>query len=91
MHRIQIQLTDAQERALREMARLRGQSISALIREGVDRLIAPVDAARAAALERMERALGAGNSGLSDVSRNHDKYLAEAYAQVGRIGEDEDD
>jgi post-segregation antitoxin (ccd killing protein) len=41
MHRIQVQLTVEQERQLREMARLRDVSISALIREGVEQILAP--------------------------------------------------
>ena len=41
MHRIQVQLTVEQERQLREMARLRDVSISALIREGIDGMLAP--------------------------------------------------
>jgi Arc/MetJ-type ribon-helix-helix transcriptional regulator len=44
MHRIQVQLTETQERQLREMARLREVSISALIREGVEHVLAPGEA-----------------------------------------------
>jgi hypothetical protein len=82
MHRIQVQLTPKQERALRQLSRLRGQSISALIREGVDLLTAPGDGAGegpdpALALIGLLGATG----GPSDVAENHDDYLAEIYAE----------
>jgi len=83
MHRIQVQLTNSQEKALREMARLRGSSISALIRAGIDRILEPDAGDRAAALERARRAIGAFDSGLSDVSERHDVYLAEAFRGEG--------
>ncbi len=77
MHRIQVQLTAAQEAQLRDMARLRDVSISALIREGIDQLLAPSnedwETIKAAALA----GVGKFNSGLGDVSENHDAYLAD--------------
>ena len=79
MHRIQVQLTPEQERVLREMARLRGASISALIREGIDQFIEPeqrkLDERKKRALELIGM-LGPG--GPTDVSTNHDKYFADA-------------
>jgi Arc/MetJ-type ribon-helix-helix transcriptional regulator len=81
MHRIQVQLTDEQEQALRDLAALREASVSALIREGVDLLLAS-----SLHLEQRKKALemiGAYyDSGLTDVSVNHDKYLADIYAQI---------
>jgi len=79
MRRIQVQLTARQEHALREMPRLRGSSISALIRDGIDRILEPNTAERAAAIERARRVIGAFDSGRTDVSERHDAYLAEAY------------
>jgi hypothetical protein len=87
MHRLQVQLTAAQERALREMARLRGCSISALIREGVDHLLEPSLLSRAEAIERASAVIGSFSSGLSDVSTRHDHYLAEAYAGLKEDGD----
>jgi hypothetical protein len=83
MHRIQVQLTAAQEKALREMARLRGESISALIREGIDHLIEPHKREHEAKVKRALEALDAIKGlrdphGATDVSVNHDKYLADA-------------
>jgi hypothetical protein len=79
MHRIQVQITEAQERALREMARLRGESISALIREGVDRLIEPLTDKREAARKRALALIGLVGPGQpSDLAERHDDYLADA-------------
>jgi len=76
MHRIQVQLTESQERALRQIARLRGLSISALIREGVDQVTAPKQRRNEQARERALRLIGAF-SDKPDVARRHDEYLAE--------------
>lgn len=85
MHRIQVQLTDAQERALREMARLRGESISALIREGVERLIEPERSSREAARARGLKLIGIMGPGHPpDLSERHDAYLADAIDRSKR-------
>ena len=76
MHRIQVQLTPEQERMLRELAAVRGSSISALIREGVDALLAPTADEQQRRRERMLKAVGLFGSGLHDVSARHDDYLA---------------
>lgn len=81
VHRIQVQLTESQERQVREMAGLRNVSISALIREGVDALVAPLnedwERRKAAALA----VIGSARSGRSDTAERHDDYLAEALHQ----------
>jgi Arc/MetJ-type ribon-helix-helix transcriptional regulator len=79
MHRIQIQLTDEQERMLRDMARLRRASISALVREGVEQLIAPERERREERRQRMLAFIGSMGSdeGATDVSERHDDYLAD--------------
>ena len=79
MHRILVQLTARQEKALRELARLRGLSISALIRDGIDHVLEPSARERAAALERARKVIGSFESGLTDVSKRHDAYLVDAY------------
>lgn len=81
MHRIQIQLTEEQERMLRELAALRGSSISALVREGVEALIAPDLAERSHRKERVLSLMGAFRSGLGDVSKRHDDYFADDIAE----------
>lgn len=78
MHRIQVQLTAAQERRLKELAKLRGSSISALIREGVDRLLAPDLQASDEKWARAAQAIGILQDSATDVAKEHDRYLAEA-------------
>jgi hypothetical protein len=79
MHRIQVQLTKGQERALRKLAAARGSSISALIREGVDGVIS--ERGRRLEVDRALAAIGKFRSGLSDVSERHDEYLTEDIAE----------
>lgn len=79
MHRIQVQLTVRQEKALREMARLRGSSISAPIRDGINHILEPSARERAVELERARKVIGAFDSGFADVGERHDAYLADAY------------
>ncbi len=61
------------------MARLRGSSMSSLIRDGIDRMLEPSGWERTAALERARMVIGAFDSGRTDVSEHHDGYLAAAY------------
>ena len=68
---------------LREIAQLRGSSISALIRDGIDRILEPNARERASDLERARKVIGAFNSGMSDVGVRHDAYLADAYRSDG--------
>lgn len=77
MIRTQIQLTEEQAKALREIATQRGVSMAELIRESVERTIEESERK-----EKWRRALGVMGryrSGLNDVSSDHDKYLAEDY------------
>jgi hypothetical protein len=80
MVRTQIQLTEAQARTLKSLAATQGTSVADLVRQAVEQLIqtaGPVDV-----VERRRRAIAAAgrfNSGLADVSEEHDRYLLEAY------------
>jgi hypothetical protein len=79
MIRTQVQLTAEQAESLRRVAARRGISVSALVREGVERVLGDDQPDR-----RMERALAAVGrfaSGKRDVSREHDRDLAEAYEE----------
>jgi hypothetical protein len=71
-------------KALRQASAETGKSIAELIRQGIDQYLAGRnDVSRE---ERIERAIRVGrrfSSGLTEVSANHDKYLAEAFAQTG--------
>jgi Arc/MetJ-type ribon-helix-helix transcriptional regulator len=87
MHRIQISLTANQERMLRDLARLRGESISALVREGVDRLLEPERARREGRKEQAHALIGFAGpdaAGKTDVAARHDDYLAEWALQTLR-------
>lgn len=83
MIRTQIQLTSAQLTVLRQLSNATGRSVADLIRASVDQFLA----ARSQAItkdERIARAIeiaGMFSSGCSDVSAEHDRYLAEAAGQ----------
>jgi hypothetical protein len=82
MIRTQVQLTEEQAEALRQLAARQGVSMAELFRRGVDRLLA---AEQAVSLqERRERArqvVGRFASGKRDVSLQHDAHLAEAFGE----------
>jgi hypothetical protein len=81
MIRMQVQLTERQVAALKDRSRRTGASLAALVREAVD---SSLD--RESDRGRWERALGAVGafeSGVSDVSEHHDREFADAIA--GRL------
>jgi len=73
MKRMQIQLTEAQVRALGERASATHQPVAAVIREAVDALIATDK--RHMRHERALAAIGGFHSGLGDLAERHDDYL----------------
>jgi hypothetical protein len=90
MKRMMVQLTEEQVKALKDLAEARKTSISKLVRESVATYI--VTAPKEATMEeKRRRALAAIKyieehpeefhdiEGKTDVSVNHDKYLAEIY------------
>lgn len=77
MERTQISLTAGQARELRRLARARGTSMAALIREAVDRTYGRTD--EAARWRRALEAVGGFRSDRSDVSERHDDALAAAF------------
>ena len=79
MIRTQVQLTEEQAQALRNLASARQVSVAELIRQSVDALIQ--SSGEVDAEERRRRAIAAAgrfHSGASDISAKHDEYLAEA-------------
>ena len=75
MVRTQVQLTEEQAIALKQLAARRGVSLAELVRNAMDRLLADADRR-----ERRTRALsllGRYEDSRSDVARQHDRYLAE--------------
>ncbi len=90
MVRIMIQLTEEQKKALEELAKARKTSVAKLVRESVAQYVATApkeqtrEEKRQRALEFI-RKIESGEiqshdiEGKTDVSVNHDKYLAEIY------------
>jgi hypothetical protein len=80
MIRTQIQLTEAQAKAVKKAAMEEGTSVAEVIRRAVERMAG--ERPKMSPQERARRAIeiaGKFRSGKKDVSRKHDKYLAEAY------------
>lgn len=78
MIRTQIQLTEQQARELKAQAAEQGISLAELIRRRVsERGRVTVDAK--ARKQRLLDLAGRYRSGLSDVSNQHDRHLAEAF------------
>lgn len=78
MMRMQIQLTEDQASALRRMSSATGRSMASLIREAVDQMA--FRGVEDLAWKRALGAVGCAASGRSDLSAEHDRHLAEAYA-----------
>ncbi|MGH9464434.1 MAG: ribbon-helix-helix protein, CopG family [Thermoanaerobaculia bacterium] len=77
--RTQIQLTDEQARALRELAAAEGRSMADLIRESVEAILRRRRRPDRAELERRAlEVVGRFDSGLPDIAERHDDYFAEA-------------
>lgn len=73
MVRFTLRLTQQQMDAAKALARERGISVSALVRESLDRFFIA---------ERAIAAAGCFHSGTGDLSERHDDYLDEAYSAV---------
>lgn len=84
MIRTQIQLTEEQSQILKSLSVEKGTSVAELIRQCVDNYIRSIN--RPTLDERREKALaviGIASSKVSDLSINHDQYLADAYGEFG--------
>ena len=80
MVRMQIQFTDEQIAELRNQARKRGVSISAVVREAVAHELRRRES-HADAWARALSVIGSGRGGPPhDVGENHDEHVADAYA-----------
>lgn len=80
MIRTQVQVTEHQLAALRQLSAESGRSISDLVREGVETVIgARRGVNRAERVGRALRAAGRFSSGTKDGSAQHDRHLAEAF------------
>ncbi len=82
MVRTQIQLSEVQFKALKGLATSQNISMAELVRQAVDVLLRSTNEIDRE--ERKRRAIAAAgryHSGLTDLSSNHDRYLAESYAE----------
>ena len=85
MIRTQVQLKERQLHRLRALAVERGLSISALVRNGVDNILAEMgQGTRTTRARRAISAAGRFRSGRSDAARRHDDYLVSAYETSGK-------
>lgn len=86
MIRTQIQIEEEQIEWLRSEARNRGVSVSQLIREGIAFFRAREQRFPEEKKQKALAAVGQFSSGVSNVSENHDNYLAEAFSHEGEHG-----
>lgn len=84
MIRTQISLTEQQMRRLRRLAARRSQSLAGLVRDAVDAMLEREGLEQAD--ERVFRSVGRYGSGRSDVAREHDEHLAEAFERCADRG-----
>ena len=83
MVRTQIQLTERQARELKRMAAREGVSMAEVIRRAVDAKIrgGSGEVPWQERVRRAQAAMGKFRSGLKDVAKRHDDYLAEEYGK----------
>ena len=79
MIRTQITLTEEQHRRLGRVARARGISMAAVIREAVDEVVPDESAERQRRWNRALSVIGSHRSGLPDVAEKHDDYLPDKW------------
>jgi len=77
VNRTQIYLPPEQHQALRQEAARRGISLAGLIREIIAEHLEKNKKLQKPPKEVYMRLVGLGNSGAEDVSKHHDRYLAE--------------
>ena len=82
----QVQLTEKQARILERMAAEKEISVAELIRHSKDSDGGgPFDAEREGKRQRALSIIGAFSSDVDDLSVNHDRYLATAYADSDSV------
>lgn len=80
MIRTQIQLTEEQSKRLKLLAAEQGVSVAELIRESIDSYLGTgLHPSQEELRERARSIVGKYTADRTDVSTNHDRYLAEAY------------
>jgi hypothetical protein len=85
MLRTQIQLREDQSKKLKEMAAQYDVSVAELIRQSVDLLLqSNEEITWEEKVKRATAVIGIAESGVTDLSINHDEYLVEAYGDFGQ-------
>lgn len=79
MIRTQISFDEERYQQLQQRAREEGVSMAAFVRHAVDAAIAEAD--RAARSRRALSAIGRLHGGAANLSEEHDRYLADAFAE----------
>lgn len=82
MRRTQVQLTDAQALALRDLSAAQDKSMAQLIREAVDAFLR--SSQRPANTDLRQRAIEAAGkfrSDVPDLATHHNDYLSESYGE----------
>ena len=80
MIRTQIQLPESQVATLKQLAAINHTSMAELIRRAIEMFtLSPETGSIETRKQRAIKAVGKYRSGLSDVSVQHDGYLAEAF------------
>lgn len=77
MIRTQVQLTEKQAEAIRRIARRRGASLAAVVRDAVEATIQAEERDRA--WQRALAAVGSVRGGRGNVAEDHDRHLPDAY------------
>ena len=79
MIRTQIQLTKEQTKLLKRIAAQENKSVAELIRQSVDQMLQKQGQPNQKQLRQKAMQAAGKLSGPSDLSENHDNYLAEIY------------
>jgi hypothetical protein len=82
MIRTQIQFTESQMQALRQLSAATGHSIAHLTRDALNLYLEQhPGVARDVVVDRAIKVAGRFASGLRGISADHDRYLAEAFSE----------
>ena len=81
MVRTQVQLTEEQDRLLREISRTGRESMAALIRRAVDQFLVNRKLDSMVLYRQASTVLGKHTAGVWDISLEHDRYLDEAFGK----------
>ncbi len=84
MIRTQIQLKEEQSARLRQIAAAEGVSVAELIRQSIDAYLQTwAEPSYEDMVRRALTVVGKYAGGMADMAENHDRYLAEIYAETG--------